>query len=295
MMTTRPRASTRSPWKLLPSLVLAALLLGPSAAAQGDNAAEIRKTQEKMAELYEAKDNMPKALKLWRELLQQHPNERKYMDNVCRIASDLGKHTIALPIAQRLLNLEPNNATYRKRLAQALLAAKRPKDALPHLEWILNKKPNDPQLREDIAGIYEAMKRPRLAFAQYQWLIARKPAPSKDKLLRYRVARMHLYGDLGQESKRLAELKALRRDYPQNLEVRRELATYYLDNERYDTARAELKAILAIKKGDPATLAQLAKLEQTILDAKRRAARERVEEERYQDWLLDLQQRAEDF
>jgi predicted Zn-dependent protease len=280
---------------LLVSLPLLALGRAAPASAQGDTATEMRQTQEKMAELYEAKNDTAKSLAIWQELLKKHPNERKYMDAVCRLASDLGQHQVALPVAQRLVNLEPNNATYRTRLAEALLGAKREKEALPHLEWSLKKKPNDVALRENIAGIYETIKRPKLALAQYEWLIKRKPAPSTDKLLKYRITRMHLYSDTKQQSKALSELKSLRRDYPKNLEVRRELATHYVDTEDYDKARAELKAILAIKKGDPATLAQLAKLEQTLREAKRRAARERAEEERYQDWLLDLQQRAEDF
>ncbi len=276
-------------------IVCALLLSGQVALGQGGPADEIRQTQEKMAKLYEAKDAMQKALAIWQGLLKKHPKDRAYMNNVCRIASNLGKHAIALPIAKRLLDLEPSNSTYRRRLAEALLAAKRPKEALPHLAWLLKKNPDDAPLREDVAGIYEMMKKPRLALTQYDWLLKRKPAPSKDKLMRYRIARMHLYGDLKLESKRLAELKALQRDYPKNLEVRRELATSYIDSEKYDEARAELKAILALKKNDPQSLAQLAKLEQTRRDAKRRAALERAQEERYRDWLLDLQQRAEDF
>lgn len=279
-----------------PWLAWALLFVSATAVAQGaDNAAEIRKTQEKMAELYEAKSDLKGALKVWRELLSENPRDRKVLDNVARLAYGVGEYQAALPVLEQLVRLSPESAIYRTRLAQTLQALKRDNEALPHLEWSLKKTPNDVTLRIAIAAIYEAMKKPKLALAQYDWLIAHKPSLPTSQLLTYRLTRVSLYADLKLEKAQIAELKAIERDYPKNLQVRRELATHYLDMEKFDDARRELKAILTLDKSDAKARAQLARIEKAEADALRKAAEQREAEERYQDWLLDMQQRAEDF
>lgn len=279
-----------------PLLAFALLLVATAALAQGaDNAAEIRKTQEKMAELYEAKSDLEGALKIWRELLSESPKDRKVLDNVARLAYGVGQYQAALPVLQTLIKLAPESAKYRTRLAQTLQALKRDNEALPHLEWSLKKTPNDVKLRIAIAAIYEAMKKPKLALAQYDWLIAHKPPLPANQLLTYRLTRASLYADLKMDKAQVAELKAIERDYPKNLQVRRELATHYLDTEKFDDARRELQAILALDKSDAKARAQLARIEKAEADARRKAAEQREADERYQDWLLDMQQRAEDF
>jgi len=256
-------------------------------AERGD---ELLRTQIKMAELYEAKNDQKTALKLLRELLAQHPDNVKVLAHIGRLAHDLNLPDQVLEVAPRLVKLKPDEARYRLWLATALVARGRQPEALTHLQWLQHKTPDDAALRKDLAATYEMIKQPVRALQQYDWLVARFP-----RVVEYRLARSNLYGDLKRTKEQLAELEAVVRMSPKNVEARLELATFAFDEEKFDEAERQAEAILSVDPRNAKAMALLARMKAARALAEKMAVEEYRLEERYQDWQSDLQERSEDF
>jgi predicted Zn-dependent protease len=261
------------------------------AADEGDE--EIARTQEKMAELYESKDDFKSALKIWRELLVTQPDKERYLDQVARLAVQLNDYQTALTPSRKLAQRFPQSARYRARLISVLLALKLDKEAMGQLEWMKRRSPNDPEVHKELATAYEAAKRNREALSEYDWLLARYP-----KNVDYRLARASLLGDLNREQEQLKELELLATMVPAGVraaEVHRQIGEIYYHREDYDKAEAHLGRALAAAPSDKTASSLLAKIRATRAEAKRRALAESEEAERYEDWLSDIQERAEDI
>jgi tetratricopeptide (TPR) repeat protein len=269
---------------------------------------ELLRAQEKMAELHEGKDDLKSALKVWRELLAQSPESPKYLAQVSRLCVDLGQFREALEPSRKLVRLRPNEVTARRQLVAALLGlGTGPRksgttsrgavpsalsEALPHLEWLKARAPDDVESRQELAEAYETMKRPREALEQYTWLLARLPGN-----LEYRLARANVLGDLGREEEQLREfqqiLPLLSRERAGD--VHREIGEIYYHREDFQRAEQHLQSALSAAPADAKTRALLHQLLAAAAEARRRAAEEVEEAARYEDWMLDIQSRSEDF
>jgi predicted Zn-dependent protease len=275
-------------------LLLGALLSGGLVRAEpAEDPDELRRTQEKMAELYEAKDDLKSALRSWRELLAADPERVRYLDQVSRLAIELGLHRDAVGPARKLVAKEPRNLRYLSRLVRALTGSDLYREALPLLETLQGQAPADEETRRELASAYEAAKRPRDALVQVDWLLARHPREVELRLLR-----VALLGDLDREREQVVELEriaALVPSGPRAAEVQRQLAQVFLDREDYTGAERHLEAALRAVPGDSRAKALLQKIRAERAAAKVRRARERRDAEQYQDWLIDIQDRGEDF
>jgi tetratricopeptide (TPR) repeat protein len=276
----------------LPLIIICCVV--PGAAARGDEDDELLETQEKMADLLEGKDDLRGAYKIWREVLSQHPRSATALDNASRLALELKRHKEALDPARRLVQLDAGNPRHRARLVAALLANNLQAEAVPHLQWLQQRAPADVEVRKELAAAYHEAKRWTDALVHYDWLVARFPRD-----VEHRLARAALYGDMNQESRQRAEvqqlIKLLGPSDKRFAEVHFQLGELYYHDEDYARAEASLDAALRAAPRHAGARALLAKLRAAREAASRRARREQREAEQYQDWLLDIQERAEDF
>jgi predicted Zn-dependent protease len=251
---------------------------------------ELIKTQLKIAELYEAKNDTKNALKILRDLLKQRPGNMHLMARVGQIAHDMEQHDIVLQVGPKLVMRYPNKARYRVWVATALVAKGQATKAIKDLEWLQRKRPNDAELRKDLAYAYEQLKLPAKALAQYDWLIAREP-----RNVEYRLTRAALLGDLRQEKKQRQELKMIMQLAPDNMDVRLELADFSYHEERFDEAEAHAKFVLSREPRNMKALGLLDRIKKARKKAKRKSVNEFRMDERYGDFQSDLQERSEDF
>jgi predicted Zn-dependent protease len=253
-------------------------------------AQELVKTQIKMAELYEAKDDLKSALKIWRQLVAEHPDDLDFTVQLARLAHELNRHEVLLDTSRRLVNSRPSHLLYRFWLSKALLAHRQVDQALVHLNWLRQKQPNDAEIRKELASAYETLKRPDLALEQMCWLIRRFP-----ESVEYRITRAHLFADLKQPAKQIADLQAAAKMAPRNVQVHLELGDLHLFEDRHDRAGGHYRIALDIEPGNMTVRGRLARLKRARQSAERKALRAFRRQQRYQDWLNDLQERAEDF
>jgi len=274
-------------------MLLIVCCLAPVAAAEEEDD-ELVETQEKMADLLEGKEDLRGAYKVWRELLAQRPRSATTLDNVSRLALELKRHKEALDPARRLVQLDAGNPRYRARLVAALLANNRHAEVVPHLQWLQQRAPADVEVRKELAAAYHEAKRWTDALVHYDWLVARFPRD-----IEHRLTRAALYGDMNQESRQRAELQQLAKLLAPSdkrlAEIHFQLGEHYFHDEDYARAEASLEAALRVSPRHAEARALLAKLRAAREAANRRARGEQREAEHYQDWLLDIQQRAEDF
>lgn len=262
-------------------------------AQPADEPDELRRTQEKMAELYETKDDLKAALRIWRELLATAPERVLYLDRVSRLALELDLHRDAIEPARKLVARAPQNQRYLSRLVRALTGAGRYREALPYLEALRGRAPADEATRRELVSAYEAAKRYPDALAQVDWLIARHPTE-----IELRLTRVALLGSLDRDREQLRELERVAALAPSGrraAEVQRQIAEVYLEREEHDRAERHLELALRAAPGDRRSGALLAKLRAEREASRRRRIDARHEAERYQDWLRDIQDRGEDF
>jgi predicted Zn-dependent protease len=275
-----------------------ALLLFPSLAASQEEPGvavdsspdEAVQAQLKMAEIHRAKNEPQKALKILREVLAAHPDNHRVMAQVAELANDLEMTGLVIEVMPKLIDHRPKNAEYRSWLVDALLAQDRPVDAVDHLAWLFQRRPNDPEVRRGLAEAYEALKQPQDALKHYSWLITRFP-----KEIEYRITRSHLYGDLGRFKEQLAELRALLKMAPRNIEVRLELAEHAFHEEQFDDAEAHLNVVLKQEPKNSRALALRGRIKKAGATSRQEGPGDFNWASRYEDWLNDLQERAEDF
>lgn len=253
---------------------------------------ELTRTQEKMAELYEAKDDLKNAWQIWQELLADEPLNAKYLFNASRLAAALKKYQAALLPAQKLIDIDSDKLEYRDNLASILVALNRYGEALPHLEWLVHRKPQDIELRRDLAAAYEMQKRPADALKQYHWLVVRFPQNTE-----YRLTRAQLYGDLNQDEKQIDELEAVLKILPpeKKVEAHRQLAMLYESQEDWSQAEDHWQRLLKQQPQDAQGPVALARIRQARTISNQQQWEEKQENERYQDWLMDIYARGDDF
>jgi len=253
---------------------------------------ELRRAQEKTAELLEGKEDLKGALAAWRELLEADVTNARYLGNFVRLLVELKRFKEALPPAQRLIQLQPADTKARLLLVTVLTSLDRPAEALPHLEWLKQRAPNDAELRKELVSAYEALKRPAEALRQLDWLIAREPAN-----VEYRLTRAELLADLGRDREQLAELSNLlpRVAGAKRGAIHKQLGELYFHEEDFEKAEVELKAAQRLLPGDAHCRDLLRQIDEARKAARRRSAEELREAERFSDWLGDMQDRGEDF
>jgi tetratricopeptide (TPR) repeat protein len=248
------------------------------------------KTQLKIAELHEAKNDIATALKLLRDLLKQRPENMHIAARVARLAFDLQQYDVVLQVGRKLVMRYPSNVRYRLWVATAMVAKGQSTKALHDLEWLQRKRPNDPEVRKDLASAYEQLKQPARALVHYDWLIAREP-----RNVEYHLARAGLYGDLKQEKKQRQELTLILQLAPDNMDVRLELAEHAYHRERFDEAESHAKVVLSRDPRNMKALALLDRIKKARERAKRKSVQEFRMDERFGDFQSDLQERSEDF
>lgn len=262
-----------------------------------DVEAELIRTQEKIARIQEDKGNLAAAQKAYRELLAQHPASVKYRAHVCRLAGELKQYDLQIKLARELIRQRPRELRYRLWLARALTLKKKIGEAAVHWQWIAANSPSDPESRLELASTFEALKDPARALVHYDWLIARSP-----KNVGYRLARLHLLGDLKKEKAQLAALHALRRLAPKDPRVLLEAADHELDQDRHHQAEVLFRRVVKLVPATPRpaplrarALAGLVRVKKARAAAAREAREAFREAERYNDWQNDIWERGEDF
>jgi len=238
-----------------------------------------------MAELHEGKEDLQRALQIWRTLLARSPESPKYLAQVSRLCVDLGQLREALEPARKLVRLRPSDLLARRRLVAALSGLNLPAEALPHLEWLRARAPNDAELHQELADAYQDLKRPQEALAHYGWLLARFPGNPE-----YRIGRASVLADLGREQEQLRELEQVvhRLPAPRAAAVHREMGELYYHEEEFSRAEQHLQA--ALRLTPPTAGPRLARADP---GGRCRGPAPRAEEleqgARYADWLLDIQ------
>lgn len=253
---------------------------------------ELTATQEKLARLYEERDDPREALRIWRELLAVAPDEPRYLREVVRLSLELERPADALEPARRLVRLQPQSAPHRSQLVAVLAALHREVEALPHLEFLKQRAPGDAEVRKELCDAYQALRRPTQALEQIDWLVQRFPGN-----LEYRRTRADLLGELNRDAERLAELRRLLPRLPprEQAAVHREQAQGFIDEERYAEAESELRAALAVHPSDVKSRGLLRQLTGWRDQLRLRRERARRDAEQWSEWLQDVQEHAEDF
>ena len=273
-----------------------------------DVAAELSRTQEKIAGIQEAKGNLAAAKKIYGELLAANPGDVKYKVHVCRLAGELKQYREVVKLASELIKLKPRELRFRLWLARALTLQKKTGEAAVHWEWIAANSPKDPESHQELASTYEELRDPAKALVHYDWLIGRFP-----KSLDYRLARFYLLGDLRRSKEQLVALRTLQRLAPRDPRVLLETGDYLLGEEKYDQAEAQFNSVLRLAparkptarkpgakvKAPPSirsrALAGLVQVKKARAKARREALEAYREAERHNDWQNDIWERGEDF
>ena len=147
-----------------------------------------------------------------------------------------------------------------------------------------------PRVRLGLALAHEDLGQPRAALAQYDWLIARHP-----RRVDYGLGRAGALGELDRTGAQLAELIRLLRLAPGDIRVHRALAELYYHQERFPLAQRHFATALRLRPGDLHSLRRMAQIKRRQGATRRRLRRAELARERYLDWQLDSQERAEDL
>ena len=217
-----------------------------------------------LAQEFEARAEMPRALEIAQEAMRQAPDQPHATLTVARLLGKLGRLPEARSLLEKLVDAQPDNAAALHGLADLLnnplLPQRDPARAEQLLLRTVQRDPKDASAYANLGRLYEAQKRYKEAAIAYTRLLAITPDDASARLqLSYD------YASLGEkrisaEQQKIAQ-RLLARDaeetrlinrreqHPTDPEARLALARHYAAYGQFGKALTEMQAAYCVSRG----------------------------------------------
>lgn len=159
----------------------------------------------------------------------------------------LRQDSLALEMLRRSVCLEPRNELYLEALAAYYLEKSEEDSALIYVERLAELRPRRTDVLSRLVNLYSSMNRPADAISTLDRI-----ETLEGKLSSISMRKFQLYKNMGRDDEAYAELEALCREYPHELNYRISIGSQLMDDGRMDEA---LRIFEEVRSQDPTNTA----------------------------------------
>ena len=186
------------------------------------------------------KGNNDATFDLLRHCISINPKAAEAYYFIAQYYQLMKQDSLAMLNFQKAAELEPDNTTFLETLAQTYVSERDFEKGIVAIDHLYQLDKSRTDLLEMLFQLYRHTDRNEEAIATLNRIEA-----AEGKSERLAIAKSDIYNKLGNNEAALAEIKALARQYPNDLNYRGMLADQLLSNDEDDKALAIYKEILA--------------------------------------------------
>lgn len=236
---------------LFASLLLSCSSSKEAAKAEGEGKADEKSSLQHRALFHEANKekilgNYSEAEKLFRQLLENEPDNATVHYELARVIRKQNKESEALRLAEKAVELDPGNTWFKLYLAELYEDNNKIDEAVELVEELLAQDPDNEDYYHMLAGAY-MLKGQRGEALDILNRLESKFGPDEDIILQ----KKELYLREGKFSKAVEEMRKLIRHSPRDTRYLSILAEMYMQEEDYDEAFKLYREVQEIDPGDP--------------------------------------------
>ncbi|RJP29368.1 MAG: hypothetical protein C4527_11270 [Candidatus Omnitrophota bacterium] len=206
--------------------------------------------RQALAQAYMAAQQWDKALEQYEILLDFDPSSLSVLDGLAQLYYKAGRYDDAIRIYRRIAELHPEQA-YLFRLIVAdilLLKLNRLDEAKQEFLSIAEIIPNSPKVHLSIGRIDELLGKTEDAIHSYLTALNHVRTVQDEVMIRGQLGK--LYHERGSYTEAQHQYNRIMEIEPENLRIKQQLISLYVDQNLYENALAEVEALAKNAPGD---------------------------------------------